>query len=53
MSMTNMNTNTGVTMSVTMLTVCGLIDGKEVLLQAFRNEEVMTGVLMGWMHVEP
>ena len=35
------------------LTVCILINGKEILLQALNNEEVMKGVLMGWMNVEP
>ena len=35
------------------LTVCMLIDGEEILLQALCNEEVMKGVLTGWMNVEP
>ena len=51
--MANVNTNAVATDSVTVLMVCILIDGKEVLLQAFQNEEVMKGVLMGWLHVEP
>ena len=35
------------------LTVCVLIDGKEIFPQALHNEEVMKGVLTGWMNVEP
>ena len=30
-----------------------LINGKEILVQALCNEEVMKGVLTGWMNVEP
>ena len=45
--------NAVATESVTMLMVHVLIDGKEVLLQVLQNEEVIKGVLMGWMHVEP
>ena len=37
----------------TTLTVCMLIDGKEILPQALHNEEVMKGMLTGWMNVEP
>ena len=37
----------------TMLTVCMLIDGKEILLLALQNEDVTKGVLMSWTHVEP
>ena len=51
--MTNVNTNAVVTESVTMVMVCILIDGKEILPQVLQNEEVMKGVLMGWTHVEP
>ena len=51
--MTNVNMNTVVTESVTVLMVCISIDGKEVLPQAFQNEEVTKGILMGWMHVKP
>ena len=36
----------------TTLKVCMLIDGKEILLQALCNEEVMKGVLTGWTNVE-
>ena len=35
------------------LMVCVLIIGKEILLQALHDEEVMNGVLMGWTNVEP
>ena len=35
------------------LTVCVLIDGKEILLQALHNEEVAKGVITGWTNVEP
>ena len=38
---------------VTTLTVCVLIDGKEVLPHALQNEDVAQGVLMSWTHVEP
>ena len=37
----------------TTLTLCMLIDGKEILLQALCNEEVIKGVLTGWINVEP
>ena len=36
---------------VTMLTVCVLIDGKEMLLDVFRNEDIAKGVLIGGTHV--
>ena len=45
--------NTVLTELNTMLTVCMLIDGKEILLIALWNEDVTKGVLMGWTHVEP
>ena len=35
------------------LTVCMLINGKEILLQALCNEEVVKGVLTGWTNVGP
>ena len=38
---------------VTTLTVCVLIDRKEVLPYALQNEDVAQGVLMSWTHVEP
>ena len=37
----------------TTLMVLIIIDGKEILPQALYNEEVVNGVLMGWMNVEP
>ena len=53
MSMANMNWN-AVPMEASMiLMVCILINGKEILLQALHNEEVMKGMLMGWTNVEP
>ena len=30
-----------------------MIDGKEILLHALRNEDVNEGVMMSWTHVEP
>ena len=51
--MTNMNMNTMSTESVTTLMVYILIDGKENLPHALRNEDIMKGVLMSWTHVEP
>ena len=35
------------------LTVSMLIHGKEILLQALCNKELMNGVLTGWTNVEP
>ena len=53
MPVANMNWNT-MPMEVNMtLTVHALINGKEILPQALHNEEVMKGVLTGWMNVEP
>ena len=37
----------------TTLTVCMLINGKEILLQALYNEEVAKGIIPGWTNVEP
>ena len=53
MSMANMNCNAMPTEANTTLMVCMLIDGKEVLPQAFHNEEVTKGVLTWWMNAEP
>ena len=50
--MPNMKMNSMSTEPVTMLMVCILIDGKEILLHALRNEDVMKGDLMGWTLVE-
>ena len=38
---------------VTTLTVCVLIDGKQILPHMLRSEDVMKEVLMSWTHVEP
>ena len=35
------------------LTVCMLINGKEILLQALHNEEVVKEVLTRWTNVGP
>ena len=53
MSMTNVNMNVVLTEPVTMLMVCILIDGKEILPHALQNEDVVKGVLMSWLHVDP
>ena len=37
---------------VTTLTVCILIDGKEILSDVFRNEDIAKGVQIGGTHVE-
>ena len=52
MSMTNTNRNAMPIEASTTLTVCILIDGKEILQQVLYNEEVVKGVLMGWTNVE-
>ena len=36
-----------------MLTVCILINGKDILLDVFRNEDIMKGPLVSGTHVEP
>ena len=38
---------------VTMLTVHILIDGKDILPDVFRNEDITKGVLVSGTHVEP
>ena len=53
MSMANMNHNAMSSEVNTMLTVHALINGKEILLQALHNEEVVKGVITGWTNVEP
>ena len=53
MSMANMNHNAMPTEANTTLTVCVLINGKEILLQALCKEEVVKGVITGWTNVEP
>ena len=51
--MANMNCNAMPMEANTTLTVCILIDGKEILPQALHNEEVAKGVITGWTNVEP
>ena len=53
MSMANMNHNAMPMEANTTLTVCVLINGKHILLQALHNEEVAKGVITGWTKVEP
>ena len=53
MSMANMNQNAMPTEANMALTVCVLIDGKVILLQALYNEEVTKGMLTRWTNVEP
>ena len=50
--MANMNRNAMPTKVNTTLTVCMLIDGKEILPQALHNEEVAKGVITEWTNVE-
>ena len=38
---------------VTMLTVCVLIDGKEILPDVFRDEDIMKGALISGTHIKP
>ena len=38
---------------ITMLTVCILIDGREILPDVFQKEDVAKGVLIGGTHVKP
>ena len=38
---------------VTKLTVCILIDGKDILLDVFRNKDIAKGVLVSGTHVKP
>ena len=53
MSMANMNYNAMPMEANTTLTVCMLIDAKEILPPALCNEEVMKVVITGWTNVEP
>ena len=50
--MANMNCNAIPKEVNTTLTVCMLIDGKEILPQALHNEEGTKGVITGWTNVE-
>ena len=52
MSMTNANRSAMPMEASTTLTVCILIDGKEIFPQVLCNEEVTKGVLMGWTNGE-
>ena len=52
MSMTNMNINAMSTEPITVLMVCSLIDGKEILPHVLQNEDVVKVVLMSWTHVK-
>ena len=53
MPRTNVNMNAVLTELSPLLTVHMLIDGKEILLLALQNEDVIKGILMSWTHVEP
>ena len=46
-------TNLVTAQSVTTLTVCILIKGRDILLNVFGNEDIVKGVLIGTNHVEP
>ena len=46
-------TNSVSTELVTMLIVCILIDGKGILLDVFRNEEISKGVIVSGTQVKP
>ena len=52
MSRTTVNMNVVLTESNATLTVCMLIDGKEILPLVLQKEDVTKGVLMSWTHVE-
>ena len=41
------------TVPVTMLTVFILIDGKDILLDVYRNKDIVKGVLVSGTHFEP
>ena len=46
-------TNFTTTEPVTMLTVCVLIEGRDILLEIFRNDDIAKGALIGATHIEP
>ena len=46
-------TNPMTTELVTTLTVCILIEGRYILPDVFRNEDIVKGVLIGATHMEP
>ena len=51
--MANMNCNAMPMEAKITLTVCILIDGKEILPQTLCKEEVAKGVITGWTNMEP
>ena len=53
MSMANMNCNAMPMEVNTTLTVCMLINGKEILPPALHNEEVTKGIITSWTNVGP
>ena len=46
-------TNFVTTELMTMLTVCILIRGRDILPDIFRNEDIAKGILIGMTHVDP
>ena len=46
-------TNSITAKPITFLTVCILIDKKEILPDVFRNEDIVKGVLVSGTHVKP
>ena len=46
-------TNSVTTEWITTLTICILIKGRDILLDIFRNEDIVKGVLIGVTHIEP
>ena len=46
-------TNSVTAEPVTTLTICILIEGRDILLEIFRNDDIVEGVLIGVTHVEP
>ena len=46
-------TNSVTVEPVTMLTVSVLIEGRDILLDIFRNEDITKGVQIGMTHIEP
>ena len=48
-----LETNPMTTESVTILTEHALIEGRDILPDVFRKEDIMKGVLIGVTHMEP
>ena len=46
-------TNSVTVESVTAFTVCIFIEGRDILPDVFRNEDITKGVLIGMTHMEP